>query len=414
MFKHVSQSQTLLLNEQSRQRQQEGQEVFKLGFGQSPFLPPLNVRKSLQQSSLRKDYAPVRGLPDLCQAAAVFHSHYHHLDIDASQILISPGSKIAIYNTLLAFDQADVLIPAPSWVSYAPQAALCGHQIHYVPTSYEDRWRVTAESLEQILQECNAPNILLILNYPGNPDGLTYDPEELKALIDIFRKYGVWVISDEIYGLLHHQGKHHSLAEFYPERTFVTTGLSKWCGAGGWRLGVEILPAELSQEGVQSLIGIASETYSCAPTPVQIAAIEAYQIDPAIDQYLSRQRHILQVLGNKITDQLTTANIRVHAPEGGFYLLIDFTAIKAALQRLDIHSDIALCQRLMQETGVALLPGSAFGMQPEQLAARLAYVDFDGEPLMQATDTPNQQEIQDHCALMFRGITALCQWVNNL
>jgi aspartate aminotransferase len=137
----------------------------------------------------------------------------------------------------------------------------------------------------------------MVFNYPGNPDGLTYTESELTALTTVFRKYNILVISDEIYGLLNHQGNHVSLARFYPEGTIITTGLSKWCGAGGWRLGVALLPTTIEEKLKKTMIGIASETYSCASTPVQYAAIDAYQIGPDVEAYLAHQRRILNRVG---------------------------------------------------------------------------------------------------------------------
>lgn len=411
MFTKIDQSQTLLLNEQSRLRENSGQKVFKLGFGQSPFLPPINVIKALQNSAIRKDYSPVKGLPELCENVATFHNHYHNLNIDSKDVLICPGSKIAIYNTLLAFENADVLIPAPSWVSYAPQAKLAGHNAHFIETNFQNRWRLTPQLLEEYIAKCSSSAKILILNYPGNPDGLSYSPSELKDIVEILRKHHVWVISDEIYGFLHHEGEHKSIAEFYPERTFITTGLSKWCGAGGWRLGVHMLPKDFSQSGLESIIGIASETYSCAPTPVQVAATLAYQISEETENYLAQQRSILKILGNNIQKKLDVSGINVHAPQGGFYLLVDFSPFTDLLKSKNIHNDNQLCDNLIKETGVALLPGSAFGINTKKLTARLAYVDFDGNELQKIFDSIDEKSIINKCQHMINGIDAICNWI---
>ena len=125
--------------------------------------------------------------------------------------------------------------------------------------------------------------------------------------------------------MLDHQGRHVSLASIYPERTIVTTGLSKWCRAGGWRLGALILPPEAPQALTDALIGIGSETYSCAPAPIQAAALAAYQLDPETHLYPTAQQLILSAIDEAIYLALAEAGLRVHSPQGGFYLLLDFS-----------------------------------------------------------------------------------------
>lgn len=366
---------------------------------------------ALKNASHRKDYAPVKGLSELCEKAANFHSQVDGHTISPEQILVAPGSKILIYNTMLAFEKCTVFIPAPAWVSYAPQATLMNHAIVKLETSFESLWRVSAEQLDKALSSSQTSDNVLILNYPGNPEGLTYSEEELQSIISVARKHGLWIIADEIYGLLHHKGKHTSLAKLYPERTLVTTGLSKWCGAGGWRLGIQILPANIPDDFREALLGIASETYSCAPTPVQVAACEAYSFTSDLESYLTKQRTILSIIGNKIASILNAAGARVHSPQGGFYLLVDFSPIHDSLPN-ESRKDTIVCETIMQETGVALLPGSAFGMDSQALTARLAYVDMDGAALMKQSDI-TEQHVLGQCSHMMEGIEKLADWIKS-
>ena len=177
---------------------------------------------------------------------------------------------------------------------------------------------------------------MLILNYPGNPDGLVYSEEELKAITKEARALNLIILSDEIYGLLHHQHKHISMATLCPERTITTTGLSKWCAAGGWRFGAAMLPQEMAMDFKKALIGVGSETYSCAPTPVQIAAKTAYQSYAKIQPYLDWQVQQLSFVANFIYREFTQNDIRLHPPQGGFYLLPDFHQYKEALAAKNI------------------------------------------------------------------------------
>jgi len=261
---------------------------------------------------------------------------------------------------------------------------------------------------------------LLILNHPGNPDGLSYSSDELIALTQEFRKHNIQVISDEIYGLLNHRGDHVSLAKHYPEGTIVTSGLSKWCGAGGWRLGVAMLPTDLPRAFKDTLLGIASETYSCAPLPVQRAACEAYLWTDATRDYLAHQRRLLSHLGQTVADQLNRAGVRLHQPTGGFYLFPDFTLHTERLHRSGVGNSASFCARLLADTGVALLPGDAFGLPPEQLCARLAYVEFDGREALHASreiglKTPlNEGASQAIFAKTLRGTHKVTQWLESL
>ena len=140
-----------------------------------------------------------------------------------------------IYAIMAAFKKANIFLVTPSWVSYEPQARLAGHTVYRIHTTFENKWRLLPDQLEKALdgvKDKEYPSIL-VLNYPGNPDGLTYKKEKLEELATVLKKHNVIVISDEIYGLLNHKGEHCSIAKFY-KNTIVTTGLSKWAGAGGW------------------------------------------------------------------------------------------------------------------------------------------------------------------------------------
>lgn len=415
-FLKIAKSGTLSINEKSTQLEQSGRTIYKFGFGESPFLPPLRVREAFADSSQRKDYTPVAGLPELRDKIAAFHSEVDGYPIDAGQVLVAPGTKPLLYNLMHAFEDATVFLPAPSWVSYAPQAQLAGHPIHKISTTYEERWRVTPERLDAVLSAHSDPNKhnLMVLNYPGNPDGLTYTRQELIALTTIFRKHNVWVISDEIYGLLHHTGQHVSLANIYPERTMVTTGLSKWCGAGGWRLGALILPSDAPQGLYDAMIGLGSEVYSCAVAPVQVAGLTAYELDGELHDFLAGQRQILSVIGQQIHEGLVNAGIRVHPPQGAFYLLLDFSPFADKFSTMSIEGDSQLCKRLIDDIGVALLPGTSFGLPADAFTARLAYVDFDGVAALEAVNQGNADNvINEQAQKMMNGIQLLIDWLSS-
>ena len=412
-FVQVAKSGTLSLNEKTREIENAGRPVYRFGFGESPFPPPQRVQDALRSAAHRKDYTAVAGLPELREKVAAFHHEVDGYPISAEQVLIAPGTKPLLHNIMRAFHRAEVYLPGPSWVSYAPIARLAGHNVIGIPTSFESRWRVTPDQIERAFkgEDGAGREKLIVLNYPGNPDGLTYSRDELEALTVVFHEHGAWVISDEIYALLDHRGSHVSLAQVYPERTLVTTGLSKWCGAGGWRLGALILPPAAPNDLHDALVGLGSETYSCAPAPIQMAALTAYQLDGETYEFLAAQRRILRAIGSVVHDALIECGIRAHAPQGGFYLLLDFSRFAKELAGRGIRNDGQLCERLLDETGVALLPGGAFGMPGEALNARMAYVDFDGEAALRDAERI-EATVATQAAKMLDGIRALGKWLN--
>ncbi len=411
----VEKSQTLLINEQSRLKEAGGSKVYKFGFGQSPFFPPAHVVDELKKNARRKEYGPVQGNNDVREAVAAFHNALDGLNIDPENIFIAPGSKQLLYTVMAAFKNVNVLIPAPAWVSYEPQAHLLGHKAIRVETGYDKKWHVTPDALEAAIAQ-GTPDVpcLLILNYPSNPEGLSYSPAELEALTATLRAHNVVVMSDEIYGLLHHEGQHVSLARYYPEGTIVTTGLSKWCGAGGWRFGAALLPDALATDMKEAMLGIASETYSCAPIPVQAAAVAAYQWNDANKAFVEGQRAILKALGNEVQQRLVKAGCKVHAPEGAFYLFVDFSNFGEKALKLGATTANDFCVELLKATGAALLSGEAFGIDANHLCARLAYVEFDGDAALEAVycgEAVDAAFLDKYCGKTLEGIDAMCAWL---
>ncbi len=372
----LKKSATLAINEKSRQLQWEGKKVYKLGFGQSPFPVPLPVVEALRQHANEKDYLAVKGLPELRRAIAEFYRRRQHMACTAEDVLIGPGSKELLFILQLVY-YGDLVIPTPSWVSYSPQAQIIGRRVNWVRTHQENDWRISPEELENICAVDPERPRILILNYPANPTGTTYTTEKLKKLAEVARRYKVILLSDEIYGELHHSGKHVSIARFYPEGTIISSGLSKWCGAGGWRLGMFIFPPSM-QWLLEAMSVVASETFTSTSAPIQYAAVAAFQDDPAIDAYLADAQRILRTIGKDLHGRLHEMGVYAPKPQGGFYLFPNFNQHKERLLARGIRTSEDLCDQLLRDTGVALLPSYDFGRPSEELTARLSYVDFDG------------------------------------
>lgn len=378
-------SSTLAINEISNRLIKEGRKVYKLGLGQSPFPVPQLVVDELKANAHQKDYLPVRGLTQLRQAVADYHSKRNDIRRNVNDVLIGPGSKELMF--LLQFVYyGDIIIPTPSWVSYAPQAKFIGRNVVWLNTTEKNKWRVTSDDLQELCKSDPAKPRIVILNYPSNPTGVTYTLNELKNLADIARKYRLIMLSDEIYGELNFEGKHVSIAKFYPEGTIISSGLSKWCGAGGWRLGTFNFPPTLNWL-LESMASVASETFTSTSAPIQFAAVAAFRGGIDIERYLRNSRKILKSLGFFIHKKLDKMGIVAPKPEGGFYLFCNFKKHTNKLKRKKIFTSYHLTEKLLESAGVALLPGSVFGRPAEELTARLAYVDFDGAKALASVES---------------------------
>lgn len=407
-------SATVAINERSNRLRKEGRRVYKLGLGQSPFPVPAPVVRALQEHAHEKDYLPVAGLPELKRAIVGYTERTTGVAREADDVLVGPGSKELMFLLQLVY-YGDLVVPTPAWVSYAPQARIIGRTVRLIPSSRENGWRISAEGFEQVCSEDVGRPRVVILNYPSNPTGGTYEVEELEALAQVARKHRVVLLSDEIYGQVHHEGKHVSIARFYPEGTIVSNGLSKWCGAGGWRLGYFVFPPTLRWL-LDAMASAASETYTSTSAPIQHAAVTAFEPNAAIDRYLVESRRVLRALGQWIFRRMTAAGIFLHEPAGGFYLFPDFEKHRDALRTRGILSSSALCERLLEDTGVAILPGSVFGRPSEELTARLAYVDFDGQAALDAAAAFQDRDLgeaflRERCGDVLEAIDRICTWV---
>lgn len=408
-------SATLAINEKSNRLRSEGKRIYKLGLGQSPFPVPAPVVEALRSNAYQKDYLEVKGLRALRDAVAAYRNRRHGTRPGGDDVLIGPGSKELMFILQLVY-YGDLVIPTPSWVSYAPQAHIIGRHVRWLETRRENGWRLTSDELERLCREDDTRPRIVMLNYPSNPTGATYSEDELSAIAKVARRHEVVLLSDEIYAELDHEGKHVSIARFYPEGSIISSGLSKWCGAGGWRLGTFIFPRNLRWL-LDAMANVASETYTSTSAPIQYAAVRAFEGGAEIEDYLFHSRRILRALGRHLAGRLREAGVSVDPPEGAFYLFPDLSPLRNRLERKGISSSIALCDRLLEETGVAALPGTEFGRPPEELTVRIAYVDFDGARALDAShEVPSDKEldqafVDQYCAPSVEAVELISRWL---
>ena len=399
-------SATLAINELSQKLITEGKEVFKFGLGQSPFPVPDIIVKELQKNAHQKDYLNVSGLIGLREEVANYHSNKNQYKYNAESVIIGPGSKELIFQTQLVLN-CDLLLPSPSWVSYEPQAQIINKKVHWIKATAETNWHLDPEELDKTCASLNSVNKLLILNSPNNPSGTTHG--NLKELANVAKKHNVIIIADEIYAELDFTGEYKSITHYYPEKTIVSSGLSKWCGAGGWRIGTLVFPDELSyiRDSVRT---VASETFTAVSAPIQYAAIKAYSEDHS--EYLENSRLILKMIGDYIYKELSSVGVICQKPQGGFYMICDFSNVVNKTH--EINNDKTLCQKILNDIGFAMLPGSDFGMEEDKLLSRIAFVDFDGSKALKmiSKEKPSSDNFLDlTCPKIAKGISLLKDWI---
>ena len=369
IIKDLKPSSTLRINEISKELENKGEKIFKFGFGQSPFEVPKDVVDELKNNAHQNKYLSMQGLSELRAIISKYSNTKNSQNYTAENIIIGPGTKELMFLLQLLFD-GDILLPAPSWVSYAPQALLGRNKVHWITTTSENNWFPTPEEIEKVILKNKDKNYLLFLNSPNNPSGQICN--NLKEISVIAKKYNILILSDEIYSELSFDKNFRSISQFYPEKTIISTGLSKWCGAGGWRLGYFIIPEAL-KELRDSLKVLASETFTSVSAPIQYAAIAAYSNNH--DEYINNSRFILKAVGEYVYENLKSNKININKPQGGFYLMPEFLIEKFSTAE-------EMCKNILEETGVALLPGSDFGLSKERMLARLSFTDFNGHEFM--------------------------------
>ena len=404
IVKDLKPSSTLAINEASKKLEDEGKKIFKFGFGQSPFKVPEDVVEELKNNAYQNKYLPMQGLSELRQSVAKYTSKKKNYEYNSENVIIGPGSKELMFLLHVIFD-GEIILPAPSWVSYAPQAILGRNKIKILQTKREHNWFPTAQEIEEVVLKDKNKNYLLFLNSPNNPSGQVC--ENLEEISNVAKKYNLIILSDEIYSELTFINDYKSISNFCPEKTIISTGLSKWCGAGGWRLGYFIIPKGLNN--IKKMINVlASETFSAVSAPIQYAAIKAYENNHS--KYINKSKNILKAVGNYVYLNLKSNKILINEPQGGFYLTPEFLNSK-------FKTSSKMCENILKETGVALLPGSDFGFYESKMLARLSFTDFDGEKFMNSIEEDQSIDfdiIKKLAPKIVEGVDNLKKWSENL
>ncbi|MFT6869779.1 MAG: aspartate/methionine/tyrosine aminotransferase [Paraglaciecola sp.] len=413
----LKQSSTLLINEKVKELRIKGKEISHFGFGQSPFPIHASIVAALRENAENNHYLPVAGLEELREEIVLFLKKHQNIKTTKESIFIGPGSKELLYQSILIFD-ADFLIPKGSWVSYIPQIQSKGGTYHILDTNFENDFKLTPQNLDTFFKNKRPKKqTVLILNSPNNPTGAIYSKEEYKALAMACRKHSIVVFSDEIYSQINFsQGYSPSISAYYPEKTIVFGGLSKVFSAGGYRLGYMMLPNEMQvlQKVYKSLF---SETFSCVSSPIQFAAIKAFEYHTNLQNYVATSSAILKSISEFIFNELSAIKIECTKSEGAFYMLIGFNRYKAAILELGISGSFELANYVLENYDFAMLPGVDFGFEKEELFFRIAFVDFNGEDVMRAYESHKNIDstfIEENAPNIFLGVEKIKTFMADL
>lgn len=352
---------------------QEMDDAISLGVGEPDFDTPWRIRDEAIYSleNGRTFYTSNAGLKELKVAISEYLNRKYNLIYDPNQeMMITVGGSEAIDIALRAMlDPGDeVLIPQPSYVSYAPCTILAGGTPVYIDLKEEDEFRLTPEEVEEKITDKTK---VLILPYPNNPTGAVMEESDLKKIADVVIKHDIFVLTDEIYAELTYQKNHVSIAALpgMKERTVYINGFSKAFAMTGWRLGYACAPAVL----LKQMLKIHQFAIMCAPTTSQYAAVEAVkncdkEVSDMVVQYDERRRYLLNRLRNM--------GIKCFEPFGAFYI---FPSIK----EFGMTSD-EFATNLLKKQKVAVVPGTAFGQCGEGFV-RISYA-YSMDNLKKAMD----------------------------
>ena len=330
-------------------------DILKLTLGEPDFTIPEHVQQVAKQAidDNFSHYTGNAGIPELRKAAADFQNKKYGLNYTADNVITTVGASEAIAAALgTIINPGDgVLLPAPIYSAYTPLINF------YRGTEYRINTRpnnfvLTPEMVEDTIKA--NPNVnfkAIVLNYPSNPTGVTYRPDEIEALVEVFKKYKLWVVSDEIYSELTYGDTHTTIAKYLPEQTILINGLSKSHAMTGWRIGFIFAEVEM----IDQIRKVHQYMVTAATSIVQKAAVEALTtgIDDGKEmaaEYLKRRDYVY--------GEMEKMGFEMARPDGAFYI---FAKIPAGY----IQDSMEFCKDLAQKNHLAIIPGHAFGDEGE-------------------------------------------------
>ena len=374
----VKPSVTVGVTQKARDLQRAGRDVVVLAAGEPDFDTPLNVREAAikAMSEGKTHYTNVDGIPELKEAVAAKFRRDNKLDVTAADCFVAAGGKQIIFNALLAtLNPGDeVVIPVPYWVSYPEIVRLCDATPVYATADASTGFKLRPEELERTITPRTK---WLIMNTPSNPSGAAYSFDELKALTEVLLRHPhVHVLTDDIYEVLVYDGRTFAtIAEVEPElqaRTLTMNGVSKSHAMTGWRIGYCTGPKDL----LAAMLKVQSQSTTNPSSIGQWAAVEALN---GPQGFLKEWRQIFQDRRDLVVKGLTAnTGIDCLVPEGAFYVFPSVTRLlgKTSAGGAKLTTDTDWVMALLEETGVALVQGAAFGLPGH---VRLSYAASNRE-----------------------------------
>ncbi len=374
----VKPSPTIAMSNRARDLAAEGRDIIMLSAGEPDFDTPAHIRQAAKDAidAGHTRYTAVDGIPALKKAIAAKFKRENNLDYAPDQVTVGTGGKQILFNALMATldEGAEVIIPAPYWVSYPDMVELAGGTPVILPTTLEDGFKPRPEALEAAITPATR---WLILNSPGNPSGAALTREELAALAAVLLRHPqVMILADDIYEhLLFDGARFATIAEVEPrlaDRTLTMNGVSKSYAMTGWRIGYGAGPRDL----IKAMAVIQSQSTSNPASISQYAALAALE---GPQDYIAESLAVFQRRRDLVVAGLNACpGLTCPMPEGAFYVYPSIAGLmgRTSASGRSIDSDEAFAEALLEETGVAVVFGAAFGLSPH---FRISYATSDAE-----------------------------------
>ena len=350
----LSPSMTMEISNLARELKANGQDILSFSAGEPDFDTPEVIKKAAIDALKygHTKYTAVAGIPEVKKAIANKLHLENHLNYHPDDIVVSVGAKHSLFNIFQAIiDEGDeVIIPAPYWVTYPELAKYSGGIPVVIETDEQNGFKITPQQLKDAI---TTKTKMLILTTPSNPTGAIYSKEELQELSKILKNTDIVVVSDEMYEKLVFDGFDFvataSINEDMFNRTITVNGLSKSVAMTGWRFGYLATP---NKELVKAVIKLQSQSTSNINSITQHAAIAA--MGGTIDEDIQLMKEAFEKRRNLAVDMLNSIDkISVFKPQGAFYLFVNIKEVE--------QDSMKFCKKLLQEQGVAVVPGIGFG-----------------------------------------------------
>ena len=364
-IKRIKPSATMAVTQKARELKAAGKDIIGLGAGEPDFDTPQNIKKAAIQAINGGDtkYTPVDGTPELKKAIKAKFKRENNLDYELDEISVGTGGKQIIFNAFaVSLNESDeVIIPAPYWVTYPDVVNYFNGKPIFVQCGEESGFKITPQQLENTI---NQSTKWFILNSPSNPTGSCYTKNELLELANVLKKYPhVNIMTDDLYEhLIYDDNEFHTFASIAPElkeRILTLNGVSKAYAMTGWRIGYAGGNASL----IKAMGKLQSQSTSNPTSISQAAAVEALNGD---NSFIAERAKVFKGRRDFLINEFTSMNgITCRVPEGAFYV---FPSCKGVIGKVDesnnkITNDEEFTTSLLEHAGVAVVQGSAFGLE---------------------------------------------------